>query len=110
MPSAGRIRSTLAAIATPPEELRELRAFHKALADTSRLRIVQRLSAGPATVTELTTHVDLSQPLVSWHLRRLELAGVIDMRRKGREVICSLRREALDRFHARERELLGLAG
>jgi ArsR family transcriptional regulator len=104
------IRSTIAAIASPPEDLRELRAFHKALADTSRLRLLQRLSAAPATVTELTAHVDLSQPLVSWHLRRLELAGVIDMRRNGREVICTLRRDALDRFRARERELLGLAG
>ncbi len=110
MPSPAHLRSTIAAIASPPDDLRELRAFHKALADTSRLRILHRLSSGAATVTELTTHVDLSQPLVSWHLRRLELAGVIDMRRNGREVICSLRREALDRFRARERELLGLAG
>lgn len=110
MPSPAHIRSTIAAIASPPEELRELRVFHKALADTSRLRMLQRLSAGPATVTELTAHVDLSQPLVSWHLRRLGLAGVIDMRRNGREVICTLRRDALDRFRERERELLGLAG
>ena len=110
MPSPAHIRSTIAAIAAPPDELRELRSFHKALADTTRLRLLQRLSDGPATVTELTGHVDLSQPLVSWHLRRLEVAGVIEMRRNGREVICSLERAALDKFRARERELLGLAG
>jgi ArsR family transcriptional regulator len=110
VPTAARIRSTIAAIATPPEELRELRAFHKALADTTRLRILHRLAGGSATVNELRAYVDLSQPLVSWHIRRLEMAGVIDTRRNGREVICSLRREALDRFRARERELLGLAG
>jgi DNA-binding transcriptional ArsR family regulator len=110
VPSPAHIRSTIAAIAAPPDELRELRSFHKALADTTRLRLLQRMSDGPATVTELTTYVDLSQPLVSWHLRRLEDAGVIEMRRNGREVICSLERAVLDRFRARERELLGLAG
>jgi ArsR family transcriptional regulator, arsenate/arsenite/antimonite-responsive transcriptional repressor len=110
MPSPARIRATIATIAAPPEELRALRAFHKALADTTRLRLLQRLADGPATVTELTLHVDLSQPLVSWHLRRLELAGLIETRRSGREVICSLRREAIDHFRAREGELLGLAG
>ncbi|HVM29183.1 MAG TPA: metalloregulator ArsR/SmtB family transcription factor [Candidatus Limnocylindrales bacterium] len=109
MPSPARIRSTIATITDPPDDLRDLRAFHKALADTTRLRLLQRLAGGPATVTELTIHVDLSQPLVSWHLRRLELAGLIDTRRSGREVICSLRREALAHFRAREGALLGLA-
>jgi ArsR family transcriptional regulator, arsenate/arsenite/antimonite-responsive transcriptional repressor len=108
MPSPARIRSTIATITAPPDDLRDLRVFHKALADTTRLRLLQRLSDGPATVTELTIHVDLSQPLVSWHLRRLELAGLIETRRSGREVICSLRREALAHFRAREGELLGL--
>jgi ArsR family transcriptional regulator, arsenate/arsenite/antimonite-responsive transcriptional repressor len=109
MPSPARIRATIATITDPPDDLRDLRVFHKALADTTRLRLLQRLSETPATVTELTTHVDLSQPLVSWHLRRLELAGLIETRRSGREVICSLRRDALDRLRAREGELLGLA-
>ena len=109
MPSPAHIRSTIAAITSPPDELRQLRAIHKALADTTRLRLLQRLSEAPATVNELTAHVDLSQPLVSWHLRRLELAGLIEMRRNGREVICSLRRDALTDYHARERALLGLA-
>ncbi|CAN5734563.1 hypothetical protein BH23CHL7_BH23CHL7_03020 [soil metagenome] len=109
MPTPARIRSTIATITAPPDDLRELRAFHKALADTTRLRLLQRLADAPASVNELTAHVDLSQPLVSWHLRRLELAGLIETQRKGREVICSLRRDALDRLRAREGELLGLA-
>ena len=70
----------------------------------------QRLADGQATVTELTDHVDLSQPLVSWHLHRLKAAGVVETRRAGREVICTLSREMLDYFQTRERELLGLAG
>lgn len=109
MPSPAHIRSTIAAIAAPPEELRAVAAYHKALADPTRLRLLQRLAGAPATVTELTAHVDLSQPLVSWHLRRLKTAGVVETRRAGREVVCTLSREMLDYFRAREREMLGLA-
>ena len=108
MPSPARIRSTLAAIAAPPEELRELRAFHKALADVTRLRIVERLAGSSATVTEIIAHVDLSQPLVSWHLRTLKSIGLVETRRQGREVICSLHRDEFDRFARREREMLDL--
>jgi ArsR family transcriptional regulator len=83
--------------------------YHKALADPTRLRLLQRLAERPATVTELIDFVDLSQPLVSWHLRRLRAAGVVETQRSGREVICTLSREALDYFRDFERELLGLA-
>lgn len=107
--SPARIRNTIAAVAAPPDELRELRAFHKALADVTRLRMVQRLSRGPATVGQLIDHVDLSQPLVSWHLRTLRAVGLVETRRSGREVICSLRAEALDRFAQRQREILRTA-
>ena len=110
MPSPAHIRSTIAALTAPPEELRAVAAYHKALSDPTRLRMLQRLAQAPATVTELIAHVDLSQPLVSWHLRRLRSAGVIVTRRAGREVICTLSREMLDYFRARESELLGLAG
>jgi ArsR family transcriptional regulator len=91
-----------------PDELREIRLFHRALADVNRLRIVQRLSTGAASVTELIDHVGLSQPLVSWHLGRLRASGIVMTRRSGRETICSLRPEAFDEVTARERVLLGL--
>lgn len=109
MPTPAHIRSTLAAITAPPDELRAMAAYHKALSDPTRLRLLQRLAEAPATVTELIEFVDLSQPLVSWHLRRLKTAGVVETRRTGREVVCTLSREALDYFRARDRELLGLA-
>lgn len=110
MPSPARIRSTLAAIVDQPEDLRELRTFHKALADVNRLRIVRRLATGPATVTELIEHVGLSQPLVSHHLKRLRSAGLVDARRVGRETVCSLRPGAFGEVAERERAVLGIAG
>lgn len=109
MPSPARIRSTFAAVVDQPDDLRELRVFHKALADVNRLRIVQRLAHGRASVTELIEHVGLSQPLVSWHLGRLRAAGLIETRRKGREVLCALRPEAFEAIALRQRDVLGLA-
>jgi ArsR family transcriptional regulator len=108
-PSPARIRSTLATIVDQPDELRELRIVHKALADVNRLRIVRRLAGGDASVTELIEEVGLSQPLVSWHIGRLRTAGLIETRRNGRETLCRLRREAWLAFVERERAVLGLA-
>ena len=110
MPSPARVRSTIAAVTDPPADLKGVALVHKALADPSRLRILRRLAEGDGTVTDLMHHVDLSQPLVSWHLRRLRTAGLVETRRRGRETICSLGREALLQFHAQELSLLGIEG
>jgi DNA-binding transcriptional ArsR family regulator len=108
-PSPARIRGTLASIIDQPDDLRDLRTFHRALADVNRLRIVRRLAETPSTVTELIDHVGLSQPLVSHHLKRLRDAGLVVTRRVGRETICSLRPGAFDEVAARERDVLGYA-
>ena len=92
----------------PPDELRSLRLVHKALADVNRLRIVQRLALGDATVSELIEQVGLSQPLVSWHLGRLRLAGLVETRRAGRETVSRLLPEAFEAFARYERKVLGL--
>ena len=110
MASPARIRATIASVIDAPDELRQLRVFHKALADVNRLRIVQRLARADATVTELIEHVGLSQPLVSWHLGRLRAAGLIVTRRNGRETVCCLRPEAFAEVADRQRTLLGLEG
>ena len=108
-PSPARVRGTIAAAVAQPEDLRQLRAFHKVMADVNRLRIVRRLAAGEATVAELIAHVGLSQPLVSWHLARLRAAGVVVTRRQGRETVCQLRAEAFEEFARNERAILGFA-
>ena len=109
MPTPARFRSTIASIVLQPDDLRDLRTFHKALADVNRLRIVRRLAEGEASVAELIAQVGLSQPLVSHHLKRLRVAGLIETRRVGRETICTLRPEAFGEVAARERAILGFA-
>ena len=110
MPSPAHIRGTVAAIVDQPDDLRELRVFHKALADVNRLRIVKRLAEGPATVGDLIETVGLSQPLGSWHVSRLKAAGVVLTRRAGREVMCQLRPNVFSEVAERERLLLGFGG
>ena len=108
-PSRARIRSTLASVVDQPEDLRAVRLIHKTLADVNRLRIVRRLAQGEATVTDLIDQVGLSQPLVSWHLGKLRLAGLVATRRAGRETVSRLLPEAWDQFAAYERQVLGIA-
>jgi ArsR family transcriptional regulator len=76
---------------------RELKLMMKALSDVARLTMVYHLAREQEiTVTALTEILNLSQPLVSWHLRKLKRAGLVETRRVGRQVYCSLNRE---RFH-----------
>ena len=107
-PSPARIRSTIANVVDQPDDLRELRRFHKVLADVNRLRIVRQLADGPATVTELIEGVGLSQPLVSWHLGRLREVGLVTARRRGRETVQAIVPEAFDAFAQRQARALGL--
>jgi ArsR family transcriptional regulator len=109
-PTPARIRGTLASVVDQPDDLRELRRFHKVMADVNRLRIVRRLAGGPATVTELIEHVGLSQPLVSWHLGKLREVGLVTATRHGREVVHAIEPEAFARFADRQAQVLGVGG
>ena len=83
-------------------EWRELRLYFRALADVRRLRIVGILaSTGEVGVKDLCLHLRASQPLVSWHLRVLKRCGLVNTRRQGRQVFCSLNREAFTAYQAR---------
>lgn len=85
--------------------LKDLREYYKALSDTARLRILEQLARRELTVSELARGLRMSQPLVSWHLRRLMRTGLIRMHREGREVRCSINRT---RVQECERELNSL--
>lgn len=67
-----------------------------ALADPTRRAILQRLSRGPARVTEVAEPFDISLNSVSKHIRALERARLVRRRREGREHILSFNPEPLD--------------
>ncbi|HUZ88778.1 MAG: ArsR/SmtB family transcription factor [Candidatus Dormibacteraceae bacterium] len=86
---------------------RLLPAYFKALANPTRLRMVELLSeSGEESVTDLAESMRMSQPRVSWHLALLRRGGVVTQRREGRQVYCSLDRESLRRFQLAFWELL----
>lgn len=68
-----------------------------ALADRSRRTMVERLSRGPAPVTELARPLSMSLPSVMQHLQVLQAAGLIHSKKIGRVRTCSIRPKALDR-------------
>lgn len=67
-----------------------------ALADPTRLAIVDRLLKGEATVNELARPFDLTQPAISRHLKVLDEAGLIETRIAGTARPRRLRREAVE--------------
>lgn len=81
--------------------------FH-ALADPTRRAVVQRLSRGPASVTELAEPFDMRLPSFMKHLRVLEDSGLVRSKKVGRVRTCEIRpRPMLDaeRWMARHRAI-----
>jgi DNA-binding transcriptional ArsR family regulator len=82
-------------------------AFH-ALADPTRRAVVQRLGAGPATVTELAEPFDMALPSFMKHVRVLEEAGLVRSIKVGRIRTCTLDQDKLlaaERWFAAQRAL-----
>lgn len=77
-------------------------------ANPTRLRILERLGKSEENVNDLATHLHMSQPRISWHLRMLRVGGIIRTRREGRQVYCSLDLENIARERARLDQLLGI--
>ena len=89
-------------VSSPPSH-REFSAHYQALASVTRLRILQFLAGlDEITVKDLAEAMGLSQPHLSWHLRRLRRGQLVRARRAGRAVYCSVNREAIFAF---QREL-----
>lgn len=73
--------------------------FH-ALADPTRLMILERLRGGEQCVCDLTDALETGQSRLSFHLRALKDAGLLRDRRQGRWVYYALNPEAIDELQA----------
>jgi DNA-binding transcriptional ArsR family regulator len=62
----------------------------QALSDPTRLAVLERLSRGPATVSELAEPFDMALPSFTQHLAVLEDAGLVRSSKKGRVRTCAL--------------------
>lgn len=72
------------------------RAFH-ALSDPSRRAMIDRLSRGPASVSELAKPLPMTLSAVTQHLKVLEEAGLVRSGKEGRVRTCALDAEAMAR-------------
>jgi DNA-binding transcriptional ArsR family regulator len=72
-----------------------LDAIFKALGDSGRRAMLQRLEQGEATLGELAQPLAMSLPAVHQHLAVLEDAGLITCEKRGRERWCRLQSETL---------------
>jgi len=75
-------------------KLREMEAFFLAMADKTRLRLLNLMRDGEICVCFFTEILGESQPKISRHLAYLRNAGVVDARRDGKWMHYSIRRPA----------------
>src|ERR1700759_4537077 len=75
----------------------ELDRLFQALADTARRAMLERLSRGPAPVSELARPLPMSLPSVMQHLGVLEAAGLVRSEKVGRVRTCAIDAQALSR-------------
>lgn len=67
----------------------------QALADPTRRGMVERLSRGPASVSELARPVAMSLAAVVQHLRVLEASGLVRSQKTGRVRTCRIEPAAM---------------
>ncbi len=98
----------LAAPLLSDEEADATAALFRALGDPARVRIMNHLATSGASccVCELTEPLELGQPTVSHHLKKLTDAGLLEREQRGRWAYFSIKPEAL----ARVAGLLDLKG
>jgi DNA-binding transcriptional ArsR family regulator len=73
----------------------DLDKVFQALADPGRRLMVERLSRGPATVSELAEPLAMSLAAVLQHVQVLEASGLVRSRKTGRSRTCSIDPTAL---------------
>jgi DNA-binding transcriptional ArsR family regulator len=69
--------------------------LYQALSDPTRRTIVERLSRGPASVSELAGPLPMSLPAVVQHLQVLETSGLVRSEKVGRVRTCRIEPAAL---------------
>lgn len=74
-------------------------AFFSALGDPIRLQVLDHLSSGRQCVCELQETIDIAPNLLSYHLRVLREAGLVEPFRRGRWVDYQIAEAAAEVVH-----------
>ena len=84
----------------PSQSAAELAEVFKALADPTRVRLLDYLSrsvSGTACACHLPESLGISQPTLSFHMKKLHDAGLVTREKRGRWVHWTVRPEVLAR-------------
>jgi DNA-binding transcriptional ArsR family regulator len=77
------------------DQVMDLDRTFQALADKSRRSMVERLTLGPASVSELAEPLSMSLAAVVQHVQVLEACGVVKTQKVGRTRICRIEGAAM---------------
>ncbi|RAV31023.1 ArsR/SmtB family transcription factor [Sinomicrobium soli] len=80
--------------------LRTIEKISKALGDINRLKILSAIQSGGERLecSTVISLLDISQPSVSHHIKKLVDAGLIEPQKEGRFYYYSLNKEVLDDY------------
>ena len=84
----------------PQAEAADIATLFKALADPTRVRLLRYVAesgAGTACACHLPDALGITQPTLSFHMRKLHDAGLVDRDKRGRWVHWTVRPQALAR-------------
>lgn len=82
------------------ESIEALAEHYKLLGDKTRLTILSLLKHGELCVCEIVELLEMSQPSISQHLRKLRTSGIVQEERRGQWIYYFLNVE--DKPHLRE--------
>jgi DNA-binding transcriptional ArsR family regulator len=85
-----------------------LDALFHAMSDPTRRAVVEQLSRGPATVSDLAAPHDIALPTFLKHLKVLEASGLVRSEKSGRVRTCHVEAEPLaaaERWLGRQRQI-----
>src|SRR5271157_2763953 len=77
------------------DQMIDLDRTFQALADKSRRTMVERLTSGPASVSELAEPLAMSLAAVVQHVQVLEACGVVTTEKVGRTRMCQIQSAAM---------------
>ena len=78
-----------------------LNSIFKSIADPTRREIFHLLvlASSALSITQISSHFEISRQGITKHIRMLQNAGLIDMTQKGREQFCIANVQPLKAIH-----------
>ena len=74
-------------------DILQIERYLKTVGIATRLQILKDITSGPLCICDLTTSLDMSQPAVSQHMRRMKEENIVHDDKRGKWTFWSLNAE-----------------